>query len=477
MYNLRMLTKKRIPLFVAGIISFFYALAGGIVSVIRYWQYEIFYYDFGIFDKVIWQVSQFSTPIMHHMVFDEKIVFADHFSPSIFLLSPLFWIAPFSETLLIAQAAMVAVSGFILFLIAKIILKNNFYAISLLLLYFLFVGLQNAVITDFHEITIAVLLFMLTFFSIVKQKVKLYFVFLILFLGCKETMFLQGIGIGLIIFFLQPPWKKIALSTILLSLLWGVVSIKLIIPFFSGGTYLYASQLPTSIGSIIASFFNTPIKQQTLFYTFSSFGFLPLLSPAFWFLIFQDFLIRFYPEFPTRWGLGFHYSALIAAIMAVSSLYSLNFLQHIIKKKVLNILVIFMVLYAAFLYRVVLDGPFALAYNPAFYTHTKDFKFLYDVIKLVPKDASIMTQNNLAPHFTHQKVWLLISDRKAYNVEYYTIKKPDYILIDNRPGQNPNNFFGIKDMTVLLNNLRKDMDYKLVYNKNGQLLFKRVSLK
>ena len=66
-----------------------------------------------------------------------------------------------------------------------------------------------------------------------------------------------------------------------------------------------------------------------------------------------------------------------------------------------------------FFFRVVLHGPFALAYNKAFYTHTKDFDFLNDVVRLVPKNSTIMTQNNLASHFTHQKIWLLISDNKA----------------------------------------------------------------
>src|SRR5438045_3174651 len=135
-------------------ITVLYALAGSIVSVIRYWQYEVFHYDFGIFDRAIWSVSQFSPPITHHIVFGEKLIFADHFSPSIFLLSPFYWIFPKSEMLLIVQATAIAASGFILYLLGKNITKNSWYAIAIMLCYFLFVGLQNAIITDFHEIAL-----------------------------------------------------------------------------------------------------------------------------------------------------------------------------------------------------------------------------------------------------------------------------------------------------------------------------------
>lgn len=53
---------------------------------------------------------------------------------------------------------------------------------------------------------------------------------------------------------------------------------------------------------------------------------------------------------------------------------------------------------------------------------------------MAPPTATIATHNNLAAKFTHQRVWLL--------KENYELHMPDYILIDIREGQNPNNFFG-----------------------------------
>jgi len=214
------LKKDSIFILIALGISSLYALAGTIVSVIRYWQYDVFYFDFGIFDKAIWSVSRFTVPVIDHYILGEKIIFADHFSPSIFILAPFFWIFPYSETLLVLQACVVAASGFILFLIGRHVLKNSFYAITVMLCYFLFVGLQNAVITDFHEVTIATLFFMLTFLCLVKQKAKLYFLCFLLLLGFKESIFLLGVGVGIAMLFLNRHGEK-SLTLLFLSLLCG----------------------------------------------------------------------------------------------------------------------------------------------------------------------------------------------------------------------------------------------------------------
>src|SRR5690606_312203 len=88
-----------------------FALFGSLVSLHRFWQYDIYYYDFGIFDQALWKVAQFKAPIIEHLVVGGKWIFADHFNPSLFVLSPLYWFTDRSEIMLVAQAVCVALSG------------------------------------------------------------------------------------------------------------------------------------------------------------------------------------------------------------------------------------------------------------------------------------------------------------------------------------------------------------------------------
>ena len=257
---------------VAYILSFIFILAGVLVSLNRFWQYEAFYIDFGQYDQVLWRLSRFQEPIMHHFIHGNINVLGDHVTPTIFLLSPLYWFTDRSEVILIAQAIIVGFSGLVLYNIAKHVLKHTFLSLSILISYFLFTGLQNAVITEFHELTIMTLPLMLTIWAFVKNKKNLYFLFLMLTLGCKEITFALGIGIGIAIFFLRNDWRKIGIATILISIAWGLVAFKIILPYFAGD-YLYGPSLPGGLFEKVYAFVNPPIKLQTLFFSFLSFSF------------------------------------------------------------------------------------------------------------------------------------------------------------------------------------------------------------
>lgn len=455
-------------------ICLIFIIAAATVSLNRYWQYEVFFYDFGIFDQAIWSASRFKMPIVDHLVVGGKPIFADHFNPSIFLLSPLYWFTSRSEILLIAQAVVVGLSGWVLYRIGVNVLRNWILSLSVAISYFLFVGLQNAVITDFHEVTVMTLPLMLTFWAIIRKKILWYFPLLLLTLGFKESTFLLGLGIGVFVILAKREWWRVGMVTVFLSLLWGFISIKLVIPYFSGGIYQYSSSLPNTIPETLTSLVDHPLKRRTLFYSFSSFGFLPLLDLSSWVLILQDFAARFVPKTSfTRWDLRLHYSAQIAPILAVSSVMTLSFLKKIPRvSQFLPIFCVGLILNALILHQFILHGPLGLAYNPAFYSHTKNFQFLDDLIAQIPKNASVMTQNNLAVRFTHQKVWLL---RRGYGGY-----QPDYIVIDAREGQNPNNFFGIRpeqgELLLLIEELKNDSSYSISYQTREQYVFKRIKI-
>lgn len=444
-----------------------YIIAGVLVSVHRFRQYEIFYYDFGIFDQAIWRVSRFQLPVIDHLVVGGKLIFADHFSPGIFLLAPLYWFSHSQEVILGAQAVVVGLSGYVLYRIALKRTRSFLLSFSVTVMYYLFVGLQNAVITDFHEMTVMTLPLMLTFWALFAKRIRLYFLFLLLTLTFKESTFLLGAGIAAMVFFVRPKWKKAMVATIILSAAWGYLAIKVIIPHFSGGFYQYYPVMQPTVLKNISAFADQLVKRRTLFFSGASFSFLPLLSPATWPLIGQDLLIRFVPERTnTRWDLGLHYSAQLAVILGISSVLAIEFLQKNKRlKKALPLLGLVFIANAVFLHQFVLRGPLGLAYNGAFYRHSGDFAFLDDMVRMVPEGKTVMTQNNIAAHFTHHTMWLLRDDYEGY--------KPDYILLDVRDGQNANNFFGGGNPESMLGKLQNDPMYEVVYSTERQFVFRR----
>lgn len=462
--------------YLAIILTLLFGFAGIVVSLNRFWQYDVFFYDFGIFDEAIWKTAHFRAPIIEHFVHEGQWIFADHFNPTIFLLSPLYWITQRSEVILIAQAVIFALSGLLLYSLGKIVSKNNWYALSMLCCYFLFAGLQNAIITDFHEVPLTVFFIILTYFTFEKKYTVLYWISIIFLLGTKESNFALAIAIGISFFFLQRTRWKISVATIILSFCYGMIATKLVIPFFSGNGYQYAVPIASNPMVYASSLVDNSIKLHTLVFSFGSFAFLPFLSPAFYVVFLEDFLSRFYPPFLTAsWSLGFHYSAATAAIMALSSLYGFHLIERFIKsKKILYALCILTVLNALFLYRFVLRGPLALSYNSTFYAHSNDFAFLNTLVDSVPKKGSVMTQNNLAVRFTHRDIYLLRDKCDICLQNPYEIIKPNYIVIDARDGQNPNDYYGVTNIKKIVETLSQDKKYIITYHKGDQYIFKRL---
>ncbi|MDP3940888.1 MAG: DUF2079 domain-containing protein [bacterium] len=442
-----------------------FAVVGSLISLNRYWQYDVYYYDFGIFDQAIWSVSRLQPPIIDHLAAGHTFIFADHFSPGIFLLSPLYWVTQKQEVILIAQATAVAVSGLFLYLSGRIIVKDEWCSAGVMLCYFLFIGVQNAVITDFHEVTVMVLPLAVLFWSIASGRKRAFLISFIVMLLFKESNFLIGLGVSFFVFITYPSWRKLAGVTAFVSVLWAILAILIVIPFFSHGIYSYKPELPQGV-SLLTAFFDDQRKRDTLWFSFLSFGFLPLLTPAFWPLLLEEFAVRFLPRFSeTRWGLGLHYNIVTAVFLSVSSMYALTKLRNRFSSRIVRVLIILIIFVSLVLYRFVLRGPFALGYNSAFYSHTKDFHFLNNMLSMIPNDASVMTQNNLGAHVTHQPVYMLTG-------EYKTVK-PDYIMLDLRDGQNPNDFFPTRKVPDVVKAIKSDAEYDEIYHAGDQYIFKR----
>ena len=141
-------------------------------------------------------------------------------------------------------------------------------------------------------------------------------------------------------------------------------------------------------------------------------------------------------------------------------------LQKKLSKKIFNVIIIATIGISVILYQFILHGPIALAYNPIFYQHTKDFYFLDRMVKKVPAGKSVSAQNNLTLPFLHQKeIWILTDDYKKHQSEY--------ILLDVRDGQNPSNYLGINDPNKLLQKIKTDNNYSVFYHQGDQYVFKR----
>lgn len=470
------------------------------IALNRFWQYATWYYDFGIFYRAISAVAQGQAPIVDHFVFTDKNILADHFHPIIFLVSPFVAIFKRGEVLLIFQSLFVTLSGFFGYLTAKEILlqnsKNNKVKINfvivqsfcLLLIYLFFYGLHTALITEFHEITLLPLPLMMFFYGMTKKNKLWYFVGLLGVLVTKESTFIIPAWFGVLVFIQNKNvWRKIGAITTVFSILYGVLLIKLVFPLFSEEGYSYISGTfnNNNLDEIFINLF-TKVKITTVIETFTSFGFLPLLAPEMLPPVLFNWWSRFSSIATTRHNLGMHYNAEIAPTLFLATTYGwirfkklfefiltklknlkLDFkLKTVFLNKLICVILVVLTSGCIFFSLWILKSPLLLFTNKAFYIHTQNFKFLDDLIAHIPEDGVVMAQTNIAAKIAYRKVYMLRQN-------YYEFK-PDYIVIDTRDGQEPNNFFGVGDFVTLVEKIKLDPNYEIFYDQGEQLIYKRI---
>ncbi len=115
------------------------------------------------------------------------IVFANHITPDLILLLPIFAVAQSALTLLIAQAIILSLTGMVLFLVARDILKSDKIAIVLAFAFLANPGMHGMLVFDFHVESLIPIFLLLTFYFAVKNRKLLFAGSLLLLLGAMDA--------------------------------------------------------------------------------------------------------------------------------------------------------------------------------------------------------------------------------------------------------------------------------------------------
>lgn len=229
------------PWLLAGVLFAAYAT----VSVSRYHRLESRSWDLGILEQAVRAYARLSAPVVD-LKGPGTLALGDHFSPVTALLAPAYRVFPTPVTLLVAQAALFALSAVPVTRCASRLLGHG-AGLAVGVAYGLSWGVQRAVDFDFHEIAFAVPLIAFSLEALLAGRLRASLLWSLPLLLVKEDLGVTVCAIGLVVAWRacgQPRNRAYALAVAAFGVVAALATLLLVIPGFnSAGDYDYWSKV------------------------------------------------------------------------------------------------------------------------------------------------------------------------------------------------------------------------------------------
>jgi uncharacterized membrane protein len=396
---------------IAGYILFF-----GQITIFRYNRLGTTIFDLGIFDQAVWLIAH-GRPIF--LSTRGLTIFADHFSPILYLIAPLYWIWDTPKTLLVLQTLACAMGAHPVYLYAVKRLKDSRLGLLFAAAYLLYPALQGLNCFDFHPESIAVPLILYGWWFMETRQIKPLIPVIILALMCKETVGLVVLLMGIYAFFTIN--RRIGVIVTALGLAGLIISLETI-RFANHGepsAYLtFYSAYGSSPGAIAINLLTHPMKiwnalltadnYQCLRDLLSPLAFLSFASPETLAIAGPTILSNMLSNRESMHNIYFQYSAMIIPIVFISAILGYHFCLQLFSKRNMTVKRIWRMTLAFALsigvaYGVQEDqiiGNPMITWLPE---RTYDTSALRESLALIPPCASVCSQTAIGSHLTHRE--------------------------------------------------------------------------
>jgi uncharacterized membrane protein len=306
-------------------------------SLILFRRFLASTFDLVIFDQGIRGYAHFHAPVSIARGVSDGIgahfmLLADHWSPALALLAPLYWIHDDPTTLLVTQGVLFALAIPPLWAYTRRQLGPG-AAYFVCVAYALSLPVMEAVIFDFHEVAFVPVLtaVMVERFDAGKRWAGVLAAVALLLVKEDMGLLVAGFGCYLLLKRRRPDtWIGLAFVVGGVAATW--IATQVLIPAFGGSaTFYFAySQFGPTLGSAVANVLTHPlhalhvfvtpwVKARTMIGLLAAFGFLPLASPmvvAALPLLAERMLASGYPLW---WQAKFQYDAFVVMILCCAA--------------------------------------------------------------------------------------------------------------------------------------------------------------
>jgi uncharacterized membrane protein len=419
---------------IVGAMTVIYFVTYCTLSILRHTTYHSFGPDLGLFDQIFWNTTQ-GRPWESTMSLGQPLphsYFSDHFSPAYLLVVPFYAVFPYPQTLLVIQTLMLALGAVPIYLLARDKFAPGFARVAWVAAYFLFLPLAFINLSDFHELALAVVPLGFALYFLERRRVGWFLVSLLAAFLVKEELPLVGMGFGAYIL-LDKRDLRLGLAVLAGSALAFFAIVRLAIPAFGGGGYVYFTaryaQLGDSPGQILRTVLTNPRKLAATLFQAQKFKFLlgifgpvlglSVLSGFGIVLLLPTLAILLLSNYAPQFAFNSHYSAPLIALVLGTAILGLARLKPSLHGP-LSAAALLSSLAFSF---VAGDLPFSHHFDPRMFETEARYLAFTPSLARIPQTASVAAENNLTPHLSHR--------RFIYDLEYEGPQNAEYLALDD----------------------------------------------
>jgi uncharacterized membrane protein len=447
------------------------------LSVLRQRAFATGRFDLGNMVQAVWWTAHGHPLRMTNLHGDQISRLAAHVDPLLAVFGPLWWIWPSPDLLLVVQALAIAAGAWPVYWLGRKHLGSPRAALGFALAYLLYPATGWLTLNEFHPVALATPLLLYAFWFLDNDRLVPFALCAIAAAASKEEIGLVVAGFGI--------WYTLARHRIAVGLViaavgvaWSIIAIAIVIPHFhtAGESDFYGrySEVGGSAAGIVKTTFTHPSRIAHAAFSGRDLRYvlqlvlplagLSLLAPLVLIAALPELALNLLSATPTQTSIHFHYTAGLIPPLVIAAVLGAKRLSRWGLAAALAVVV------------TALIGAYRLGPIPgwrhvpggshfqATAAHvTEHDRIAAKALKLIPKTAVVSATNTLGAH--------LSARRRILSFPY--IQDATWIAADEtQPGYGDR--YAPVPMALALTALRRDPDWRLVFEQDGVLVFNRA---
>jgi uncharacterized membrane protein len=457
-----------------------YATGFSALSVLRHRAFATGRFDLGNMVQTVWSTAHGDPLRMTGLRGDQVSRLGAHFDPILAVFAPLWLAWPSPDVLLVAQAVAIALGALPVYLLARKHLGSERAGLGFALAYLIYPPTQWLTLNEFHPVALACPLLLFAIWYLDEGRLLPFLVFAALAATTKEEIALVVAGLG--IWYAVAHGRRLEGAAVAAAgVAVALVAIEVVIPHFNrAGTSSFLtrySEVGSTPGGIVHTAVSDPWRIVTTALTGRGLGYvarlvlplglLVLLAPVLLVAALPELAVNALSAATTQTSIRFHYTAgLIPVLVAAAVLGAARLARSRPNVPVVTIAVAVAVASSYAL------GPVPLwRYFPGGEQHqahaaevSAHDRIAARALRLVPPHAVISATNSLGAH--------LSARRRVLSFPY--LQDAQWVAADETsPGYADR--LAPLPAAVQLSWLRRNPEWRLVFERDGILIFQRTS--